>query len=257
MPETNIGDTTAHPIATDYEFDPVTGAQAFDLWEGSEEDLIAQGQIFQAQGFKARVYQHDGPVYRMRVFFPDPNNGEEPPPFDTWERVEEMAQEDIRNNPVVVAAAVSAAGGDPLLGVAELNKWYKEAKDNLKNGVGVVYANPARQAFSELIYRGTEAHEVTRVILRRRRLIRLSLMAQSEVLPVARIYSTASLIAAFAVPNAVADALPDNPASTPSNTAWGWKRRPSSSVATPALNKCEEVTEFVFAAWSTLLYEHV
>jgi hypothetical protein len=256
MPEIQIGDTTARPIATESEFDPVVGPRSFDTWEGSEEDLKAQAQLFMASGLLARVYPYQGPLYRMRVSFPDGQSGGEPPVFDTWERSEESAQEDIRSNPLVIYQAKLAAGSDDL-GVGELNKWYKEAKENIKNGVWVVYANTARQAFSELLSRGTDAHEVDRHILRRRRLLHLNKLAQSEVLAVARIYSTQKLREIFEVPDAVGVKLPVEGPTTPSNTRWGWKRRHGNSVATPALNKTEETTEFVFAAWSTLLYEHI
>ena len=80
----HIGDTTAREISRECIFDPVNGPTTVSLWEGSEEDLTAQAQLFNAQGFRAQVFPHEGPVYRMRVAMPDENPNS--PPVDTWER---------------------------------------------------------------------------------------------------------------------------------------------------------------------------
>ena len=250
-----IGDTTARIIAEEREFDPVIGDRTVQTWEGDEEDLQAQATLFRQQGFRARVYQYGGPVYRMQVSLPDDGGGTgTPPQVDTWERITETAQEDIRNNPLLVAA-VTATVPDNLKSAA-MNAFYKDFKQKIRDGNNqVTFGEPALQAFFDLLSRGTDAHEVRRTVLRRRRSLPLTYLAQSEVLAVERIYSTAALVNAYQVPQAIASKLPVAGDITPSNTAWGWKERADTSTITGL--KVEELKEFVFAAWSTALYQHI
>lgn len=252
-----IGDCTLQEVSTERIFDPVTGPAVISIFEGSEDDCTTTGAIYQQAGFRSHVFQYNGPVYRLRVSIPEGNDGTPAPNTDRWERFTETAQEDIRNNPRLVAAIlteVSPAGST----AAMINGLYKDFKDQIKAGnKNANYGATNVQAFFELLSRGAEAHEVRRVILRRRRTIALRFLAQSEVLAVERIYSTSALISAFAIPNAIASKLPVQGDATPTNTAWGWKERSDDSMILAASSIVEETKEFVFAAWSTLLYQHI
>ena len=255
MAERKGGDTTLRELQPGYEGDPVYGLRVIRRFEGPKDDIVSQGQIFMAGGFTVSMEPVAGSWYRLYVRAP---NAQEPnqPPVDTWERTVERVQEDIRNNPKVIAAAVAAAGGDPGAGVSELNKWHKEAKELIKSGTGLVYANPDRQAFFELMSRGAEAFLVRRIIARRRRIIASNVPAQSDVNAVEEFYSTAKLIEIFAIPPDVASKLPVG-GNAPSNTAWGWMERMDTSITTPAYAQTEEIKDWVFSAHSTFLYDYI
>jgi hypothetical protein len=59
------------------------------------------------------------------------------------------------------------------------------------------------------------------------------------------------LISVFGLPAKIQSQLPANPsaADTPATADWGWWMRTDRSEQIPALNKLEEIKEWVFAAW--------
>jgi hypothetical protein len=251
-----VGDTTARVVEERREFDPVAGNTTTQVWEGDEDDLIPQGQLFRAAGYRVSIYQINGPVYRMLVSMPDMADGSPDAVTDTWERVEEMATIDLRNNPILIKTILTTV--TPAKSASSLiNKLYTEIRTKLKDGVEFSYDNTAIQAMADLIGRGAEAYEHRRVVLRRRRSVHISKIAQSNVTALEKIYTTPKLIELFEVPPAVAAKLPPDPPpeNTPSNTIWGWRERGATSTLTIGSVKAEEVNEFVFAALSTLLYE--
>jgi len=253
-----IGNTTARIVSTETVFDPNFGEQEIQHWEGSEEALItvARNEILPSGG-KCRVQQGEGPIYRMAVSYGEvQSGGTTEQPIDRWERVTEYIQEDLRNNPNVIFAAGTAA---------TLNKWVQDIKAALKSNLTLTqfYATDAdptptiadeQQMIYELYARGTEAHEIKRFVLRLRRTISVNFATPSIANALERIFTTTSLIATFAIPPEVAGTLPANPFIAPAHTAWAWKQRQDNSVFLPGLNKIEESKDWVFAAWSTLLY---
>lgn len=256
-----IGNGTARIVSYETVFDPQLGEQQIENWEGSEDALITVGRNqITPSGGKWRVQQHDGPIYRMAVNYGEvQSSGVIEQPIDRWERVTEYIQEDLRNNPNVIALA-----GDAYT----LNKWIKDVKAALKLNLTLdqyygdedfdpIFASDEQIKLYELYARGTESHEIKRFVLRLRRTISVKYAARSVASAVENIYSTGALIANFGIPPEIANTLPANPATPPANTAWSWKQRQDNSVFLPGLNKIEESKDWVFASWSTLLYNLV
>jgi hypothetical protein len=253
-----IGNSTAKIVSVETVFDPNLGEQQIENWEGSEEALIsiARNTVIPSGG-KCRVSQGDGPIYRMAVSYGEvQSGGTTETPIDRWERVTEYIQEDLRQNPNVIAAAGTAK---------TLNKWVQDVKAALRANLELseFYAteddpNPTIADEQNLLYelysRGTEAHEIKRFVLRLRRTISVNFVGRSVADPIEKVYITPTLISLFNVPPEVAGTLPANPPTSPAHTAWAWKQRQDNSVFLPGLNKIEESKDWVFAAWSTFLY---
>lgn len=248
MAEKFVGNTSLQELQPAYEGDPIYGLRKVRRFEGPHDDIVAQSQLYLAAGFTVSVDPVAGSRSRLYVRTSNPQDPSAPP-VDTWERVTELVQEDLRNNPRLILAAGNSA--------VTLNQWYKEAKDLIKTGGSVAYTDKNRQAFFELLSRGADAYLVRRIVLRRRRVFGSNIPAQSEVNEVESFYSTEALIQTFGVPAGIASVLPIAGPDTPLNTAWGWMERTDDSIVTPAYVQTEEVKDWVFAAWSTLLYNYV
>jgi hypothetical protein len=248
-----VGNNGIVLVGREIDWDPKEGPGVTEIYEGEEAALTTQAVQWFKAGYRARVDPHQGPIYRMRVFFPDGRDNRQV--FtETWERTTEWAQLDIRNNPKVI----KAAGGSSVT----LALWVKDIKKALADGQqlsGTV--DPGQEKLYTLYARGAEVYEVKRFVLRRRRVFPPKLASTVKLDVVEKIYTTAKLIVGWAVPALIVQQLPVDPAAadTPSDTAWGWRPRVDNSVTTLGrnANKTEEVLDFVFAAWSTLLYDIV
>jgi hypothetical protein len=139
----------------------------------------------------------------------------------------------------------------------------QEIKEAIKEGVSTLaqfnseYGNPdpIQVSLYRLYARGAEASEEKRFVLRRRRTIPVEFAAPATVRAVELVYTTPKLITEFDVPASVIPLLPPDPGFQPADTLWGWRERANTSDFQPSINKVEEVMEWVFAAWSTILYE--
>jgi hypothetical protein len=243
----SVGDNSMRIISEARVFDPQLGISTELTYEGQMEELNVFAETQRLLGAKARVFPFEGPVYRATITIGDAQDGGTAADVDVWERITEMGQEDIRNNPKVIRLAV---------GEVTLSLWVKDIKAAIRDGVyltGVVSAQ--EQALYELYARGADAFQTRKIVLRRRRTRPLTFLALSEVHAIELIYTTAALRTAFAVPAAIGAKLPVSGDFTPSNTAWGWVERADTSTIAVAYNKVEEIKDWVFAAWSTLLYD--
>lgn len=254
MAEKQTGDTTLRELRPAYEGDPVYGLRIVRRFEGPHDDAVAQGQLFILAGSTISI--DPVPPNRAILYVRTPNPQEpNQPPVDTWERTTELVQEDIRNNARLIASITSTVP-DPLKSSA-INAYYKDFKQKIRDGGPYQNTVPELQAMFDLMSQGADAFLVRRIVLRRRRIIPSNVPAQSDVSALERFYSTARLIDTFSVPQDVASKLPVTSTPAPSNTQWGWMERMDTSIVTPAYAQTEEVKDWVFAAWSTLLYDYI
>jgi hypothetical protein len=241
-------------------FDEQTGFQTVATYEGFKAAVdSALGLLSNIRGLRMNSRQDNGPWYRMTVSYAGTVEGTDEPPVDTWSRIVEFAQEDIRNNPNVIKLVTAAAGvGATTAQIAnKMFAWFKDIQDARKAdppalpephdiGEDLVY---------ELYSRGAEAHEQKRIVVRRRRIIPVSFAQPATIRAVEIVYTTEQLIAAFGVPLEFQPLLPPNPPFLPSNAMWGWRERSNTTDFVGSINKTEETMEWVFAAWSTVLYD--
>ena len=215
------------------------------MWEGFEPDLQSLQLQYAASGYETDIETSNAPWKRMRVSIPNantPGSGI----IDIWEITSEFAQVDIRNHPNIIALAAN---------VTELNKWYKQAKNADEES-----SLPAAAGFLTLfnhIALGVEAFEEERLVLRNRRMFPNVSLGQISLSATQIVYSTAGLKSAFAIPSEIANELPTSGGTAPTDFAWGWRLRGYSSIFNRSEGKRELLRDWVFAAWSTVIYSHI
>ena len=101
-------------------------------------------------------------------------------------------------------------------------------------------------------------YEIERPGLQRLRTYSAAYSQRMKLDRVPKVYTTSSLVSLFSIPALIAAQLPDDPptADLPSNSAWGWKVRNEATDIRWG-GKFEERKEWVFWAWSTILYDLV
>jgi hypothetical protein len=247
-----IGNPSLRLVAVERSFDPTAGPQTQFVYEGLEDACNVFAAQMASAGARARVQPQAGPVHRVHVQWPEAMDGAAEIPEFRWSIGTEFIQADLRSNPKLI----EAAGDAFTLGiwVATINDWLK---DRTKNALPAICQNADAQALYELMARGAEAYEIRRITLRRRRVVPLSWAdyLASDVAAIDRIYTTADLVNKFAVPTVVREALPATPDIVPPNCTWGWKERVNETDFLLSQNRREQSNDWVFAAWSLLLYD--
>jgi hypothetical protein len=245
-----IGATSARVVFAERTWDPATGPSTRLTYEGSEDELNALAAAFMLAHNRAQVLPFNGPVYRMVVSFGDAQDGGAETPLDKWDIDTEWAELPIWSNPKVI----QSAGSDDALHTWRIDIEAALANTTLPSKTGFV---DDKLALYIEVTRGTRAHESKRPILNRVRTISANYAGQIVIEAVESVYTTAKLLTTFAIPTAIANRLPADPAFVPSGRAWAWKERRETSEFIFALNKVEEVKDWIFAPWSTLLFNIV
>jgi hypothetical protein len=236
--------------SSEFILDEATGSQRVDVWVGMKGDVETfMFGLAVLEGVRAVSRRRAGPVYEAVVTWAGVNDGEVEPAVDKWGLRTEFAQEDIRGSPNIIALA----GGDDALAAF----WYRDNKEALKEGEepeGNPDVDPGQMKLWRLMARGAEAYETKRHVLRRTRVIPVNHATPAEVNAVEVIYTTAQLVARYGVPQGFARKLPPNPDITPEDTMWGWRERTNDSEFDWSTGKVMETYEWLFAPWSTVLY---
>lgn len=248
MPEITVGDTTPQIVSQRWIFDPQTGDQLEQIWEGDQASMAALGaELRLLDNVRCECSQHNGPAYRLRALYGNLNDGSSNDAVSQFEVVTEPVQLDLRNHPNVIAAATTTT---------TLALWWKQVKEAVEAGVplsGTV--DPSHQSLYNLVAAGVEAYEVNRLVLRQRITHSISNTQPFVLLAIERVYSTTAL-AGFGIPGGLLALLPQPPAAQ-ANSLWGWRLRTQNTTIIPSQSRAESVREWVFASWSTLLYEHI
>jgi hypothetical protein len=224
-----------------------TGYGLRQTWHGSKAAIVAKLSTYAQQGYNGTTSKSAGGSWQLVISLPDVA-------FDRWEIDTEWEQRSLFALPQADAemSAYSNAGST---GRAAYKKMIEDAVSNGDNALSVTEgAYPYAYVIFRLMSRGVEAYEVRRPVIRRRRTVALQWATPITLDQNENVYTTAKLITTFAIPALVQLQLPANPAVTPIDCAWAWKTRTQASSSVPALNKTEEQTEWVFAAWPTKYY---
>lgn len=260
MAVAQIGAGGATLVKTGREFDPQQGFIYVSTYEGNEASIRGLESVFTAAKARTRV-EHDGPVYSIEVRNAAPSSADgAEQPLDKWNLDIDFAQESIWSAPHVLSAAAAADETGTFTADDMIAYWKSAIKAKQEETIvapaATGFAEPLRQIYANII-RGQEAYEVERPTLSRVRTYSASYATRIRIEAIPTVYTTTALILSFAVPALIVAQLPDNPAYTPPYTAWSWKKRKQSSETVVALNKIQETTEWVFAAWDTLTYNVV
>lgn len=263
------GDTKAKRVELNPSFDPVYGWGIQEVWQGLKDPIGTLQIFFNFSGARTSVRQ-SGVLHTLTAnwglnggSFGDPSREV---PQDKWELDTDFFEEDIYSNSNVYAAA----GDDSTLAL-----WKAQIEFNLTSGPNRGPLDPALTGYGpqqlelyNLRIRGVQASKRRRPVLVRSRTCSINFAGQVIVPPAETVYSTPALANAFAIPLAIYARLPGfpgqtgipanpNPATTPTGTAWGWIARRDTSEFVLAVNKVQETKDWVYAAWSTLLYNYM
>jgi len=222
-------------------------------WVGSVSGIAALAATLIAAGARVRDESQAGVGRLLATFAADPDNPTAEQAIDRYEFEMEPIQVSLFNVPAVAieGAAYAAANSG---GVA----LYRQQIQDAAQGGAVYPFDSALYPYGAEVYRllsqGVESYELKRPTLSRVRSFSPNFSGRVVLSAVETVYTTAALVRDFEIPATVASQLPANPDETPTGTAWAWKLRGDRSVYIPQLNRIEETRDWVFAAWSTLLY---
>ena len=268
MPSKVTGSNVAVRSGWEQQFDPASGWKTVETWNGSKAQITAIIQSFQNSGAATSV-KNNGALWTLIVTWSldyskdtDKQAGAAPEAeqtLDTWDVDVEWAQVDVRSSPKIIVYL----GGEYQVAVA-----FKQVDAAIKAGVSIEKYMQSLNMSSiipinklEVIYRlrsrGVTTVEEKRPILSRKRTYTSQYTTPIQINAVEIIYTTSKLIDLFNVPSIIQQKLPVTPPITQAEAAWGWKLRKQSGTFTVARNKIEETMDFVFAQWSTLIYDFV
>jgi hypothetical protein len=268
MPSKVTGSNVAVRSGWEQQFDPASGWKTVETWNGSKSQIAAIIQGFRNNGAATSV-KNSGALWTLTVTWSldynqdtDKQPGAPPAtevPLDTWDVDVEWAEVDVRASPKVIAYL----GGEYEVAVA-----FKQVDAAIKAGLSIGKYLESISISSiiptiklEVIYR-LRARGVTtlgerRPVLTRKRTYTSQYTTPLQINAVETVYTTSALITNFSVPNIIQQKLPVTPVVTQAEAAWGWRIRKQSGTFTVARNKIEETMDFVFAQWSTLLYDFI
>ena len=242
--------------------DPQVGAVWQLSFEGPRDAIRIASLDWQAAGGRVQI-EEDGPISRAQVTLSGARNASDPTqpisseqPTDRWELRTDRVEISLFDLPNVSdeAERYAAAPNKSRAG------YRKTIEDAVAEGVALtmdVNVYPLALQVYYRLSRGQDSFPTTRINLVRQRSFTTSYGSPipSNVIP--PVYSTNSLVQAFAIPATVANALPANPSQKPTGTEWGWLVMDDAYSYVPKLNLVEQTTSWAFAAWDTGIYPHI
>jgi hypothetical protein len=250
-------------ISSEVVFDPKYGYTTRETYSGPQASLATLNGTLQLLGVRSAITQEGGRNYLTAHYALQDASGNTPEtPNDYYELETEYVQESVWKNDLVEALAAN---------LTVLSKWRREIESAMKgrlvdsNGVETSKVegplDPATTGFSgdqlslyQLVLRDGDAYETTRQVLTRVRTISVAYSAQTVAQARPIIYTTAQLVAVFAIPAIIAARLPADPTEVPSGTLWSWKQRRNTSRYEWS-GRVSEVMSWTFAAWSTVTHK--
>lgn len=275
MPSKTTGNALAVRSGWSQDFDPTTGWQTTETWNGNKAQIGAIAPLFRSAGAKVSV-SNSGALWTLTATWSveysttlDSGIPAGSPPVtaetanETWNLHVEQVQVDMRYAPSLLAlfGGATDAAQEALAGAVQLADDAIKARLN-PNTYLVSIGLPALSGTAQLPYfqifrlrsRGVVAVEEKRPILTRNRTFSPTFPSPVQVSGVDLIYRTETLIATFAVPALVQSRMPATPPTTLSEAAWGWKQRRQDTAYVVGRNKIDEGSDWVFAQWSSVLY---
>ena len=256
-------------------FDPVVGSVWELEYQGSRDAIRLASASWLAGGGKIRI-DEAGPVSVATVVFSGARSASDPTapisneePTDRWELRTDRVDVSLFELPAVQAEMLAWAqsvdqAGNPIPGTQDTARpwslYKKEVEDAVRNGDQLPAAyfsadtTPLAYRLYVMLGRGQDSFPTTRMNLVRVRSFTTTYQSPTRLDAVPPIYTTQSLINTFAIPQAVQNSLPLNPATKPVGTEWGWLMTDNSFSYSPKNNLVEQTTAWAFAAWDTSVY---
>lgn len=275
-------------VSSHLTYAPNVGAGVREVIKGNKAAMQSLGVAYQRMGWATDVY-NDGATWVCEATYggnpQDANGTTIEQPVDRWEIDAEFYQASIWSNPVIYRRALKIfnASNPALDGtVNDVVATWKTFCNNALKGIafdpntgnssvksqtgalapkdtGFIVNSPLYDIYCGIV-EGQDAWEARRAVLTRTRTISTAYPTQFTIPPVEIVYSTPILVSMNSIPENIAVRLPGYPNGAnlppiPAMRYWGWKQRRETSQIVLAQNKVEEVTEWVFAAWSAVTYD--
>ncbi len=275
MPAITTGNALAVRSGWSQDFDPTTGWQTTETWNGNKAQIGAIAPLFRSAGAKVSV-SNSGALWTLVATWSveyssnlDAGIPAGSPPAtvetanETWNLNVEQVQVDLRSAPslLVLFGGATEAAQETLSGAIQLADDAIKARlnpDDYLVSIGLPAIPPSSQLNYFKIYRlrarGVQAVEEKRPILTRNRSFSPTFPTPVQVTGVDVVYSSQTLISTFAVPALVQSRMPVTPPVTITEAAWGWKQRRQDSQFNVARNRIDEGSDWIFAQWSNVLY---
>lgn len=222
--------------------DPVYGNATEIEYHGREAEILAALETFRST-CRCRVDSSQAPLFKLFVTFPNEYGSSDETPIDTWEVSTEPVQRSVWSHPLIDTEMNAAA--DP---ADYKTKVESAVNDNTVDLSAYTYA----PMLVKELRRGVEQYETETIVLRRTRIVSPEYSTKPVLGETKFIYQASDI----GVPADVQFSLPTLP-SDPPQAKWGYRLRTQQVRFTYSKMglKVEQVTEWVLAAWSTLLYE--
>lgn len=270
------GNSTAVRLGWDQQFDPTTGWQTAETWQGTKAQIGAIAPLFRANGAKTKV-SNSGALWTLEATWTveyssgmdstvpagtAPASAEVA--LEVWNMTVELVQVDLRAAPALLAlfGGPTPLAQETLSGAIQLADDAIKASLNLadylasKGMTGIPLTPPYYQVY-RLRAAGVVAFEEKRPTLSRVKTYSPTYPEPLRVSGVEVVYTSQSLISTFEIPVLIQGRMPLNPLVTRVEAAWGWKQRRQDSAYSYGKNKIEESSDWVFAQWSTVLYSFI
>lgn len=252
--------------------DPKTGSTWVLTYEGSELGVKTMAATLISYGARIETTVDGGKAKLVATFAKDPDgdsitNPAAEVPIDRWELDWEMVQISIWSIPSVTRELVKYSNDS--LGLYNVSQIKKKITDAVQAGEEYPFTDLSTYPNMYRVYNkllsGAEYYETKRPVLTRVRTYSDKYPYRTRVVQREFVYTTATLISAFQVPQDIQDVLPfdppdsDIPLTTKGDVAgtWSWKIRGERLAYQVATRRFEENTTWAFAAWDNELYEVV
>lgn len=270
------GNLTAVRLGWDQQFDPNSGWITVETWQGTKSQVGVIAPLFRGAGAKTKV-SNSGALWTLEATWTVEYSagmdstvpaGTAPiaaeVPQENWNVTIELVQVDLRSSPALLALF----GGNTTLAQETLSSAIQLSDDAIKvslnlpdylasKGLPAVFLTPAHFQVYRLRAAGVVAVEEKRPTLSRQRSYSPAYATPLQVSGIDVVYYSQTLIDNFEIPVLVQGRMPATPVLTRVEAAWGWKQRRQDSAYSYGKNKIEESSDWVFAQWSTVLYNFI
>lgn len=222
--------------------DPVAGVSQKYQYQGTKEAIYSLIPMLEANYAKCDI-THDGPLWTCVAQY---DYGEEP--VDKWSLQTEVVQNDLFQLPKVQKEMVNWDAAHKLGD-------YRLKIEDLKTDLPVMMAAlPYAYYVRFELLRGMAHYDDEMLVLKRTRTINplLDDLMKLGLKMNRMVYTTKQL----GLPDDVLVVIPDPPEDLPF-AKWGWRLRTQQTeyTYTRGIIRVEQVTDFIFASWSSLVYE--
>lgn len=285
--DANFHATEAIQFSSEEVYDIVNGFSTRLSYKGTEGGLRALANAYNLNGYTATLSQREGRwelIVHMGGSLAGGTPEQNSTPTDKWTISRDYGTESVWASAKLMKLAFAAIGNGEFPARATMEDVMADTRRAVENALkgnkktvigsdgnpdtytpvsnGILL--PAEtgflaDGFVDAVYRqmvlGMETYEVDRLSVSRVRTYPISYLQRIQLEAVPIVYTTAQMAdpLIWALPTVIVNKLPVDPTQKPPDTIWAWKMR-RNTMDVRWDGRTEEVTDWVYAAWSTLTH---